>query len=76
MRIPVRAVYSRRGPREPERPPQMIGAAYADVPDELVIGAAAQAAYIRADAAGDVHAADIIGDAIQRAAADGKLTIM
>lgn len=51
-------------------------AVYADVPDALIMGTAAQVARDMALRAGDEEAAGKIGRAIERACDDGKLMIM
>ena len=51
-------------------------AVYADVPDALIMGTAAQVARDMALRAGDEEAAAKIGRAIERACDDGKLMIM
>lgn len=76
MLIPVRACYKRSKKGEKPRPPQMISAEYAEVPDELVLGTLAQAGLERALLAGDTEAAGIISRAIDKATADGKLMTM
>lgn len=76
MMVPIRAIYKRRQRGEPDGPPEMINAAYADVPDALLMGMQAQTILDRARAAGDEGAVEVIGSAVDRATADGKLMTM
>ena len=74
MRIPIRATYRRA--EKPGGRATFESAVYADVPDELILGTAAQVARTMAMRAGDEEAVMKIGRAIDAACADGKLMTM
>ena len=72
--IPVRAMYRRA--EKPGGKATFESAVYADVPDELILGTAAQMAADMAMCAGDEEAVVKIRRAIDAACADGKLMTM
>jgi len=74
MRIPIRATYRRA--EKPGGRATLESAVYADVPDALIIGTAAQTAADMAMRAGDEDAVVKIRRAIDAACTDGKIMIM
>ena len=54
----------------------MIGAEYGEIDDRLMMGELASAVQSVAFTRGDMHMAEIINDAINRAMADGKLALL